>query len=227
MTEGISLLLPVTLILCPNLKKKKLFSIFFPTQVFCFIIFIAFFIFLNFSLFPLFLILNLSLLGSTPRELFYDFLDDISSHLRTRRKKIEDFLEDHRENVSCSANFEDFSAILERLRRGEEGEKAEEVFGGITEPEMREIFAVVCTLFKSPFYFHFLTTPHLIFLPHRFSKKQPEKKDMNRKDTKRISTTTKTFSNPRVSEFNPLTHGNLCVQNWSHINLTRHWQERG
>lgn len=96
----------------------------------------------------------LALPGATPREIFYDFVDDTSERLRGKRKRIEEIIEDQKENVTVSMTFDEFKVLLEGLKaKSEEMEQGEEndddnrglssVLKGLPEFELKSIFLII------------------------------------------------------------------------------------
>lgn len=93
----------------------------------------------------------LSFPGSTPRDLFYDFIDDLELRLREQRKKIEEILKHQQETISKTSTFAEFRALLDRLRRfvdeieqGEENDGKEEELSSIIDSlklsELKKVF---------------------------------------------------------------------------------------
>eukprot|EP00008_Paramoeba_atlantica_P001721 CAMPEP_0201501876 /NCGR_PEP_ID=MMETSP0151_2-20130828/83827_1 /ASSEMBLY_ACC=CAM_ASM_000257 /TAXON_ID=200890 /ORGANISM="Paramoeba atlantica, Strain 621/1 / CCAP 1560/9" /LENGTH=680 /DNA_ID=CAMNT_0047895425 /DNA_START=103 /DNA_END=2148 /DNA_ORIENTATION=+ len=96
----------------------------------------------------------LPLPGSTPRELFYDYVEELSSYLREKRKKIEEILDYKKESMQLDGTFEDFQELLEKVQKsneemeqGEENDGREEELAKIVQSlppfELKEIFSAM------------------------------------------------------------------------------------
>ena len=108
--------------------------------------------------------------GATPRDVFYDFVDDTSERLRDKRKRIEEALDAQKEVVTVSMTFEEFRVLLDSVKaKSEEMEQGEEhesddtgiasVVKGLPGFELKSIFNVVSIFFLAPPFFLHLVSP--------------------------------------------------------------------
>ena len=92
--------------------------------------------------------------GSTPRELFYDFIDDLEKEFRTRRKKFEDLAGEKGVLVSTSTSFEEFSKNLEEVLASEKDGETElvQLVKGFSDFEKRELYEEVSVMLTHLYY---------------------------------------------------------------------------